>query len=79
MATQYQCKNERRRAEVRDLRSVNGRSPLNGIDYLEVASDQTTLVVHFLHPLAAKSLSLENVVITTFSRLSDFAASGCKK
>ena len=69
MATQYQCKNERRRAEIRNLRQTNGRSPLNGIDYLEVASDQTTLVVHFLHPLPANTLKPEHVVITGGSRI----------
>jgi hypothetical protein len=48
MTTQYLCKNERRRAIVRDLTPPE----LNGIDYLEVDSgDQKTLVIHFLHPL----------------------------
>lgn len=48
MATQYLCKNERRRAILRDLTPP----VLNGIDYLEVdPGDQKTLVLHFLHPL----------------------------
>ncbi len=48
MTTQYLCKNERRRAIVRDLLPP----VLNGIDYLEVdPGDQKTLVIHFLHPL----------------------------
>jgi hypothetical protein len=48
MTTQYLCKNERRRAIVRDLTPPE----LNGIDYLEVdPGDQKTLVIHFLHPL----------------------------
>ncbi len=52
MPTQYRCKNERRRAVVRDLTPPF----LNGIDYLEVAStDQRTLVIHFLHPLPGES------------------------
>ncbi|WP_225913727.1 hypothetical protein [Leptolyngbya ohadii] len=41
------------RCHFQIINAVERRSPLNGIDYLEVASDQTTLVVHFLHPLAA--------------------------
>ena len=52
MTTQYLCKNERRRAIVRDLTPPE----LNGIDYLEVdPGDQKTLVIHFLHPLPQRS------------------------
>ena len=69
MTTQYQCKNERRRAEVRDLQEINGRSPLNGIDYLEVASDQKTLVVYFLHPLSPAALTEDNVAIEGGTRI----------
>ena len=69
MTTQYQCKNERRRAEVRDLPETNGRSRLNGIDYLEVSSDQKTLVVHFLHPLSSTVLTEDNVAIAGGTRI----------
>lgn len=52
MPTQYLCKNERRRALVRDLTPP----VLNGIDYLEVdSSDQKTLFIHFLHPLPGQT------------------------
>jgi hypothetical protein len=52
MPTQYLCKNERRRAIVRDLTPP----VLNGIDYLEVdANDQKTLLVYFLHPLPGQT------------------------
>ncbi|MBD2099871.1 putative baseplate assembly protein [Leptolyngbya sp. FACHB-261] len=45
MSSQYRCKNERRRAEIRK------RPIVNGIDYLEVSPDQKTLSVHFIYPL----------------------------
>lgn len=50
MPTQYRCKNEKRRATVRDTRTQTG-SFLNGIDYLEVSADRTLLTVSFIHPL----------------------------
>ncbi len=45
MSTQYRCKNQQRRT------AVLAQQRLNGIDYLEVSSDQKTLLVHFLHNL----------------------------
>lgn len=46
MAVQYRCANENRRDALR------AASLLNGIDYLEVVSeDQKTLAVHFVHNL----------------------------
>ncbi|HEY9641418.1 MAG TPA: putative baseplate assembly protein [Coleofasciculaceae cyanobacterium] len=52
---QYRSRNEQRRIAIRDRRDPEGRPLLNGIDYLEVASDQKTLVVHFFHPLSGAS------------------------
>jgi hypothetical protein len=66
MATQYQCGTERRREAVRASKAING------IDYLEVSTDQTTLQVYFIHnlpgqpdavPASAPLLTKENVVI----------------
>ena len=58
----YYCKNERRRQAVSD-------SPVfNGIDYLEVASDdQKTLHVHFLNPLPgqAEAIPAAGAVLTS--------------
>jgi hypothetical protein len=44
-ATEYRCDEKLRAEAVRDATTVNG------IDYLEVLAGQTTLAVHFLHPL----------------------------
>lgn len=66
MATQYICKNERRRALLRQ-RGATVATPLNGIDYLEVGADQQTLTVYFIHPLqpGAVPLTADNLLITT--------------
>jgi hypothetical protein len=45
MVAGYRCGTHRRRASIR------GSSTLNGIDYLVVAADETTLEVHFLNGL----------------------------
>jgi hypothetical protein len=54
MSTQYRCANQNRRDFVRTPRAGDG-TPLtptiNGIDVLEVAPDQRTLHLSFLHPL----------------------------
>jgi hypothetical protein len=72
MGAQYFCKNELRRAVVRDARDSGGNPILNGIDYLEVdASDQRVLVLHFIHPLpgqpngfpASPALTKQNIAI----------------
>lgn len=74
MATQYYCRNPRRREAVLTATDEHGSPLRNGIDYLEVAStDQKTLAVHFLHRLPgqtdgvpaspAPALEKENVVI----------------
>lgn len=76
MVTQYRCKNERRRSLVRQ-QVEQGTSQLNGIDYLEVSPDQTTLRIYFLHelphsPADSSSPSLitpDNIRITGGTRL----------
>ncbi|MGB3752514.1 MAG: putative baseplate assembly protein [Parerythrobacter sp.] len=45
----YFCKNQRRRAQVRDTKEAGGAYKLNGIDYIEVTDDQQVLVLYFLH------------------------------
>jgi len=67
MKMQYHCKNEGRKAAIRE------GSEINGIDYLEVSEDQTTLTVHFIHnlpgqanpvpPFPASPLTPNNVII----------------
>lgn len=82
MPTQFFCKNELRRAVVRDARDSGGNPFRNGIDYLEVAStDQRTLVVHFIHPLpgqpngfpASPALTRHNLVIEGGVRVTNIA------
>ncbi|OUC14149.1 MAG: putative baseplate assembly protein [Alkalinema sp. CACIAM 70d] len=78
MVTQYRCKNEHRRSIVRQ--GQDGQFLLNGIDYLEVGADQTTLVVYFVHPLPGSGqdqaipprstpLSTDNLIISGGSRI----------
>lgn len=56
MTSQYRCATERRRAAVRDTVGGDGLPVLNGIDYLEVASDdQRTLALRFIHPLPGEA------------------------
>ncbi|HEV2914396.1 MAG TPA: putative baseplate assembly protein [Pyrinomonadaceae bacterium] len=70
----YFCCDERRRHEVRDP-----SSGLNGIDFLEVldtdapleSERQRKLLVHFLKPLAANSLTPDNVLIEGGERIRD--------
>jgi hypothetical protein len=79
MSVQYHCKNQRRRALVRQG-GEPGPPPVNGIDYLEVDRDQRTLVVTFLHDLAGSNrpqgmppdlapLTTDNVLISGGTRL----------
>lgn len=71
MATQYSCGSPGRRRAVLDARNQHGQPPRNGIDYLEVADDQRTLTVFFLHPLpgppdgvpGAPELTAANILI----------------
>ena len=62
MSTQYLCKNQNRRAEVRSKNIVNG------IDYLEVSPDRKTILVKFLHNLPslgeANYITKDNLLIT---------------
>jgi hypothetical protein len=77
METQFFCKNERRRDVIRNQ---NPKS-INGIDYLEVVSqDQKTLNLFFIHPLPgeigqvppiATALTKENIVIEGGVRVRD--------
>ena len=67
MVAGYRCGTQRRRAAVR------GSATLNGIDYLVVGADETTLEVHFLNglpgtanpvpPGPAPALSASNVAV----------------
>lgn len=82
MATQQHCGNETRRNAVRSARGADGRPALNGIDFLEVAADQRTLHVHFLHPLpgqpdgvpAAPVLAVENLRVEGGVRVRNISA-----
>ena len=56
MSTQYFCSNENRRDAVRTLTDGGGKPILNGMDYLEVVTDdERTLEVHFIHPLPGET------------------------
>lgn len=74
----YCCREERRAETVRDAKDGQGAFVLNGIDYLEVSADQTTLQVHFLHPLPgqpggvpadAAAITKDNVAIDGGDRI----------
>lgn len=45
------CQDDQRRAQVRVHRGPDGRRDLNGLDYVEVADDQTTLTAYFIGKL----------------------------
>ncbi|MGE3154227.1 MAG: putative baseplate assembly protein [Nitrospiraceae bacterium] len=69
-----------RRTLVRTTVGSDGKPVVNGMDFLEVTTpDQTTLQVHFIHPLpgqangvpAAPPLSAANVVITGGVRVTE--------
>lgn len=49
--TGYVCSNRNRLSALKAAHGPDGRPIVNGIDYLEVGSDQRTLRVHFAHPL----------------------------
>lgn len=88
--TQYFCANENRRDAVRFTTGSGGGPVLNGIDYLEVVSeDQKTLEVHFIHSLpgemdgfpASPALTKRNLVIEggvriTGIKVETFSAAG---
>ena len=79
MTTQYFCSNENRRDAVRFTKGTNGLPLLNGIDYLEVSDDQSTVEVHFIHPLpgelngvpSAPALTEQNFIIDGGVRVID--------
>jgi hypothetical protein len=77
MAEHYFCQNQRRRADVFRVRNEDDTPRLNGIDYLEVLSDdQTVLGLHFIHPVprspdTSLTLSPENFRITGGRRVQD--------
>src|SRR5258706_4587333 len=73
MSPQYLCQNDNRHQLVEVSKAQGSQHALNGIDYVEVASeDQKTLELHFLRPLPGENngvptaplLTQENIVIT---------------
>lgn len=62
------CKDEQRREQVR-------KSPLNGLDYLEVSDDQLTLTVYFLDK-APQEIYKENVIIEGGGRVTGISVVG---
>ncbi len=63
MVTQFRCQNEPRLQQVRTSKGAKGQY-LNGIDYLEIGSDRTTIVLHLIRNLLpARPLTQENVVL----------------
>lgn len=72
-----------RQTALRKTRGADGRPILNGIDYLEVAADQRTLSVYFVHPLPgtaqavprdAPPLTAANILITGGTRIQSIQA-----
>lgn len=90
MDRQFRCKNEGRRKAVASPIDAEGNPivnpTVNGIDYLEVASeDQKTLKVYFLHNLPGQSspvpptappLKKENILIEGGVRIKNIRAQG---
>lgn len=82
MTMQYSCQKPLRRAVV--LAGDKGKPIVNGIDYLEVSSSQTTLNVNFLFPLpgqtggfpASPQLTADNIVITGGVRITGIRVQG---
>jgi len=83
MSTQYSCKKPQRRALVLAGDS-SGNPILNGIDFLEVGADQTTLSVNFLFPLPGQAggvpsgpaLTSNNIVIEGGVRITGIKLQG---
>ena len=81
MTSPYFCGTPERRAAVRDADAAQGERVLNGIDFLEVVSDdQRTLELTFLRPLpgetdgvpeGASALTADNIVIEGGTRVTD--------
>ncbi|BAU12715.1 hypothetical protein LEP3755_32460 [Leptolyngbya sp. NIES-3755] len=75
--------NAQRRNAVRNTKGADGRSILNGIDYLEVANDQRTLNLYFIHnlpgtqyavPAGVPALTADNILIEGGTRLRSIQA-----
>ena len=77
MTTIYTCCDDLRREAVRAQQTYRGID-FNGIDYLEV-QDETTLLLHFIHPLKAGALGKENVQITGGERIHDIEVVGASQ
>lgn len=89
MSTQYFCRSEQRRSKVQQARGADGNPVLNGIDFLEVSSDQNTLRVQFLFnlpgtstkpvpPSPAPPLTTDNIVIQGGVRITGIKATQIK-
>lgn len=66
----YSCCDEQRRT------AVLLHPTLNGIDFLEIGEDQTTLIVHFLKAIAPGSLQAGNVLIEGGERIGNIDVTG---
>ncbi|NJR49174.1 MAG: putative baseplate assembly protein [Leptolyngbyaceae cyanobacterium CSU_1_3] len=82
MPTQFD-RNTQRQTAVRAIKGANGRSILNGIDYIEVAADLRTLNLYFIHnlpgtnqpvPFGAPALSADNILIEGGTRIQSIQA-----
>jgi hypothetical protein len=83
MSTQYSCQKTQRRAVVLQGDS-KGNPVINGIDYLEVSANQTTLSVYFLFPLPGQTnglpsspvLTADNIAISGGVRITGITVQG---
>jgi hypothetical protein len=67
MVSHYRCQNEQRLQAARYQPGVDGQY-LNGIDYLEVATEQNTIRVHLLHELSSTQVfTPDNIQILRLS------------
>jgi hypothetical protein len=79
MPTQYFCSNENRRDAVRTLTGSGGKPILNGMDYLEVTTDdQRTLEVHFVHPLPGQAGAVPPSPAPALTKLNFVIAGGVR-
>lgn len=68
MATPFFCRSGQRRELVRTATGADGLPLLNGIDYLEVHPDQTTLEIVFLHPVPGEADAVPPAPATSLTR-----------
>ena len=73
----YSCCDSRRRDVIAGQSAYN--VVYNGIDFLEVSSDQLTLTVHFIQPLAPGQLKPENVLIEGGERIRNIAVTSARE